>query len=110
MSVGFYADDGSWNITLVAGSTLVGRYAADGSQNAVAASGASWVGLHHPSGALNVTLENTGVVGFYAPDGSMYVTNNGANNGATKITVVSGSFVDLTGTPMGLLLAITVVP
>jgi len=108
---GLYAADGSINVTVVDGTTLVGSYAADGSLNVVDAS-ASGVpsGVYHPSGALNVTPTEDPVLSIYAPNGSVYVTEDSANTGAMRITVVSGSFGgggDDSGTPIGLLLILT---
>jgi hypothetical protein len=88
--MGLYAADGSWNVTVVDGTAVTGLYAADGSMNVAVSEGTSPVGLTHPCGARWVTVATSGVVGFYAPDGSMYVSETGTPEGAQKVTVVSG--------------------
>lgn len=89
----FYAADGSWNVTVVDGNSYTGIYAADGSFNVIKAPGGVYVGEHHPCGALWVTTTIGGAVPFYAPDGSVYVTNLGmpSTNQGQPVTVVSGS-------------------
>lgn len=105
-NVGYYAANGSWNISIIDGTTITGIYATDGSMNCVEATGLVSVGLTHPCGARWVTLNNDSTpIGFYAPDGSMYVTDDGTKNGATKVTVISGSLGG--GTSYMLLLALT---
>lgn len=89
----FYAADGSWNVTVVDGSTYTGLYAADQSLNVIKSSGSSFVGAFHPCGAQYVTTNTSGLVPFYAPDGSIYVTNTGmpSTDQGQPVTVVSGS-------------------
>lgn len=89
----FYAIDGSWNVSVVPGSSYTGLYAADGSYNVIKAPGGSFVGFQHPCGALYVTTTTGGVVPFNASDGSIYVTNLGmpGTNQGQPVTVVSGS-------------------
>src|SRR6266403_504105 len=89
----FYAANGSWNVTVVTGSVYTGLYAPDGSLNVITSPGSVYVGSHHPCGALYVTTTLGGRVSFYAPDGSIYVTNlapPGTNQGQS-VTVVAGS-------------------
>jgi len=92
--MGYYATDGSANVSVVDGSSYVGRYASDGSLNVIASPGSSYVGLHHPCGAMYVTpvTDNT-LRPLFAPDGSMYVTNTGmpTKNQGQPVTVVSGT-------------------
>jgi hypothetical protein len=87
------ASDGSLNVTVVDGSSYTGLFAADGSMNVIKSPGSSYVGLQHPCGARYVTTTTGGFVGYYAPDGSMYVTNLGmpSTNQGQPVTVVSGS-------------------
>lgn len=89
----FYAADGSWNVTVVDGSTYTGLYAADQSLNVIQSPGNVFVGAYHPCGAQYVTTNISGAVSFYAPDGSVYVTNTGfpSTNRGQPVTVVSGS-------------------
>lgn len=89
----FYAADGSWNVTVVDGSTYTGLYAADQSLNVIKSSGSSYVGCYHPCGAQYVSTNTSGLVNFYAPDGSIYVTNTGmpCTDQGQPVTVVSGS-------------------
>ena len=90
----FTAPDGSWNVTVVPGTSTTGLYAADGSLNVVASPGTSYVGIQHPCGAYWVTpVTDTSYHNQQAPDGSMYVTNTGTpnKNQGQPVTVVSGS-------------------
>ena len=92
--MGFYASDGSMNVTVVDGSTYTGLYAADGSVNVIQAPGGSYVGGYHPCGAWYVTpVTDTSFYTARAPDGSLYVTNTGMpnKNQGQAVTVVSGS-------------------
>lgn len=94
--MGVYAADGSINVTIVDGLSVVGAYAPDGSWNVIESDGT--VGsLRHPCGALRVTFVNgLSVVGQYAADGSLNVIESaGASpvgyyhpSGATNITIV----------------------
>lgn len=110
---GLHAADGSLNVTVVDGSTLTGLWAADGSINVVKSDGSVYRGAYHPCGAWWVTLVTSGIVGYYAPDGSMNVAESPyTSTGAVRVTAVSGSLSGgggggTTGTPMGLLLALT---
>lgn len=95
--LGVYAADGSWNVSVVSGSTRTGIYAADGSLNVVLAPGSSYVGAYHPCGALWVTVSPGTFVPVRAPDGSLYVQQSPyVNNSGQKVTAVSGSL-----TPVG---------
>lgn len=88
-----YAADGSWNVTVVDGSTRVGVQASDGSYNVVDASAETDpVGVYHASGALNVTPTTDPVDGRYAANGSLYVSESEADTGAQFITIVDGAF------------------
>lgn len=89
----FYGADGSWNVTVVDGSTYTGFYAADGSVNVIKATGSSYVGAYHPCGALWVTVSPGTLIPRQAPDGSLYVTESGmpSTNIGQPVTVVSGS-------------------
>jgi len=89
----FYAADGSWNVTVVDGSTYTGLYAADGSVNVIKSPGGTYVGAFHPCGAWYVTTTTGGATSRQAPDGSLYVTNIGMphTNQGQPVTVVSGT-------------------
>lgn len=87
------AIDGSWNITVVAGSAITGLMAPNGSTNVFPATGASYVGRTHPCGAWYVTRASAPAVGgtpSTAPDGSLYVTTTPFTNQGRPVTVVSG--------------------
>ena len=95
---GYYASDGSMNVTVVAGTSLTGLHAADGSINVIVSPGGSQVGAYHPCGAWYVTVapsSPTKPVPLRAPDGSLYVyvsLGRGSNTiGGQPVTVVSGS-------------------
>lgn len=108
----YLAADGSINISIVDGNTLTGLRAADGSLYVVVAPNpvTAPVGAFHPCGGWWVTLTTGNVLSARAPDGSLYVSDSPYDNGATKVTVVSGSFsggASTAGTPIGLLLALT---
>jgi hypothetical protein len=111
--MGFYAADGSMNVTVVDGSVYTGLYASDGSVNVIKSTGASYVGAYHPCGAWWVTLAPGGATPIRAPDGSLYVDDTGLTvdkNTGRRVTVVSGTLhpsVGTLGSPMGLLLALT---
>lgn len=61
--------------TIVDGNTRVGLYAPDGSFNVVEADGSEHVGVYHPCGAYWVT-PTTVPHPAYAPDGSMYISQD----------------------------------
>lgn len=84
---------GTFEVTVVDGSTYTGLYAADGSLNVIKYNG-TYKGMYHPCGALLVTpVDGSAFVGFYAPDGSMNVIESTSRAcGALPVTVVSGSF------------------
>lgn len=111
MTTGVYAADGSLNITIVSGSSLTGLYAANGSLNVIKATGSTPCGAYHPCGAWWVTPVTSGLCGYYAADGSMNVAESPYTaHGAVRVTVVSGTLSSApgtTGTPLGLLLALT---
>src|SRR6266478_677831 len=97
--VGPLAANGSWNVTVVTGSSYVGLYATDGSYNVFNASAVSTAtGAYHASGALNVVAtSSSSFLPLRAPNGSLYVTN-GASGGAgillnrgQPVTVISGN-------------------
>lgn len=88
-----YAADGSFNVSIVSGSSYTGLMAADGSYNVVKAPGGSYVGAYAPCGAYYVTVTDSAKRGFRAPDGSLYVSSSPyVPNGAARITIVAGSF------------------
>lgn len=89
---GLYAADGSWNVTFVSGNTLTGLHAADGSYNVITSPGNRYVGAYHPCGALWVTINTSLGVPIRAPDGSLYITNDGMppRNMGQPVTVVAG--------------------
>lgn len=89
----YFASDGSVNVSVVDGLSYTGLYASDGSMNVIKSPGGTYVGLQHPCGARYVTTTLGGFVSYYAPDGSMYVTNLGmpSTNQGLPVTVVSGS-------------------
>jgi hypothetical protein len=111
--MGFYAADGSMNVTVVDGLSYTGLHASDGSINVIKSPGGSYVGAYHPCGAWWVTLTPGGAVPIRAPDGSMYVDDTGLSfnkNTGQRVTVVSGTLHPGGGTlgsPMGLLLTLT---
>lgn len=88
--MGIYAADGSWNVTIVDGTTFTSYYAADGSVNVV--HDTVFFGAYHPCGALRVTYTSSAVNQRYAPDGSIYVSTTPYVTGAQPVTAVSGSF------------------
>lgn len=90
---GYYAADGSMNVTVVSGTAGTGLYASDGSINVVKSpgTGTGIVGTYHPCGALWVTVATSGGHPLRAPDGSLYVSTTPYTNGGQHVTVVSGS-------------------
>lgn len=90
---GYYASDGSINVTVVPGTSYTGLYASDGSINVVVSPGNAFVGLYAPCGAYYVTVSPGTIVPIYAPDGSMYVSTAGmpSTDIGQPVTVVSGS-------------------
>lgn len=100
---GFYATDGSMNITVVSGSTYTGVYATDGSINVIASPGNAYVGAYHPCGAWYVT-ENAGTVtSLRAPDGSLNISQSPYTSGTQRTTIVTGGFTPGTGALIPLL-------
>lgn len=97
--MGLYASDGTYNVTVVDGTTFTGIYASDGSINVVVAPGDSFVGLYHPCGAFYVTVtDGSSYAGSRAPDGSMNVIESADRaSGAMCVTVVSGSLAGESG-------------
>lgn len=99
--MGYYAADGSMNVTVVAGSSYTGLHAADGSINVILAPGGSYVGAYHPCGAYYVTVAPAAPTRpnpIKAPDGSMNVSETPYTNGGQRVTVVSGSLSGFTPT------------
>jgi len=91
---GLYAANGSWNITVVDGTTMKHLYAPDRSINVFQTTGLTPVGAYHKCGALNVTKVTSGQKHRYAPDGSTNITISPfVSNGAQRVTVVSGVLV-----------------
>lgn len=102
---GLYAADGSWNITIVDGTTYTGLFAADGSINCVIAPVVTRpIGLNHPCGARWVTDVSAGdsSTGRSAADGSLKVcTTPYTQTYAQRVTVVSGSLSVSSFVPSG---------
>lgn len=97
---GIYAADGSFNVTVVDGTSYTGVMAADGSYNVIKSPGNAEVGAYHPCGAYWVTLTDGSKTGYRAPDGSLYITDSPYTlNGAAKVTVVSGTLHPGGGAP-----------
>lgn len=94
---GFYAADGSMNVTVVSGLAETGLYAADGSINVIVPTGGGFKGAYHSCGALYVTVPSVASTAIKAPDGSLYVTTTPFTNGGKHVTVVSGSLSPSTG-------------
>jgi hypothetical protein len=100
-----FAADGSWNVTVVDGSTYTGLHASDGSYNVIKSPGNAYVGATHPCGALYVTTSPGTLVPLRAPDGSLYVQNAGSFiNSGQPVTVVSGSLFGILAGPNNVLL------
>jgi len=96
---GYYAADGSMNVTVVDGLTRTGIYAADGSINVVLAPGGTYVGAYHPCGAWWVTVSLGTLTSIRAPDGSLYVSDASTQGGISEnsgqpVTVVTGTLFD----------------
>lgn len=89
MANGIYAADGSWNVTVVSGSTFTGLFAADGSFNIKVRT--SEYGAYHSCGAILVTVRTVPGTSIYAPDGSMYVSTAPYVYGSQRVTVVTGT-------------------
>ena len=87
-----YAADGSFNVTVVDGTTLTGLYAADGSYNVVEQDGTTLTGLYHPCGAYNVVVTDGTHEGIYHPCGALNVQESPYTYDVTDVTVVSGTF------------------
>lgn len=89
-STGLYAADGSWNVTLVTGTTYTGLYSNSGGYNIVFAPGNVYVGAQHPCGALWVTTAPSSIypTPARAPDGSLYVSVSPYVNGGQRITLI----------------------
>lgn len=88
-----YAADGSFNVTVVDGTTIGGLQAADGSYNVVQVDGTSIVGLHHACGAYNVVHGTVGSI-YDSPHhacGAYYVSVSPYLPNTMQVTVVSGS-------------------
>lgn len=86
---GVHAQDGSFRVTVVDGSTYVGTYASDGSLNVKVRS--DEIGYYDQSGAMLVTVRSSAGAGIYAQDGSLYVSESPYVYGSQRVTVVSGS-------------------
>jgi methionine-rich copper-binding protein CopC len=88
-----YAADGALRVRVVDGDTLTGQTAPDGAVNVSESDGTNR-GLFAPGGSIRVTVaDNTAAHSkYYAPDGSMYVTDVvDEPRGAQYVEVVSGS-------------------
>lgn len=86
-----YAADGSFNVTVVSGTTLTGLYADNGSINVVQVDGNTLTGLYHPCGAWCVVVTTT-QPGVYAPCGALNVSVSPYVSSSVRVTPVSGSF------------------
>lgn len=86
---GIYAADGSINVTVVDGSSLVEAYASDGSWNVLVSDGSNGP-VRDPSGALRVTLTTDASAKRYAADGSIHVSETKLHS-PLWVTAVSGS-------------------
>jgi hypothetical protein len=88
--------DGSVAVTVVDGTTRVGLFAADGSINVVLSDGVTLnKNVYHPCGALNVTLAPTAGVGAYAPDGTLYVSEDNTGGIFVSGADIEGAALDL---------------
>ena len=86
-----YAPDGSWNITVVDGTTRVNDKAPDGSFNVVNDPGATILRARHPCGAQYVKKVTTGIVPRRNPTGALNVALTPyVATGAQRVTVVAG--------------------
>lgn len=70
-------------LTEVDGSSYTGLYAADGSYNIVINNRSTYKGLYHPCGAYNAVVYSSGIKSYYAPNGSVYITDNADETGYT---------------------------
>lgn len=87
---GWYASDGSMNVTVVPGTSYTGLHALDGSVNVVLSSGGTYVGAYHPCGAWWVTDNTSTVSSVRAADGSLNISASPYKTGTQHVTVVSG--------------------
>lgn len=85
------ATDGSLNVTVVDGSSLVGARAADGSINVVQVTGSTYTGRKHRSGATNVVVSAVGGKMNHAC-GALCVSVSPYVKGNQPVTVVGGAF------------------
>jgi hypothetical protein len=87
-----YSTDGALRVRVVDGDTLTGQTAPDGAVNVSVSDGTNR-GLFAAGGSIRVTVaDNTAAHSkYYAPDGSMYVTETeGAPRGAQYVEVIDG--------------------
>lgn len=87
------AADGSWNVTVVDGTTLVGQTAADGSLNVIEATPGTRSGSYHACGAAYViNAESDWPLPSRSPEGALYVQESPyPNTTIQKVTAVTGS-------------------
>jgi hypothetical protein len=81
-----YAADGSFNVTVVDGTTLTGIYAADGSFNVYIVDGTTLTGLYHACGAYNVYISDGDIVSVVHPCGAMVMSQDPYVPGTVKAT------------------------
>jgi uncharacterized repeat protein (TIGR01451 family) len=71
-----YAADGSFNVTVVDGTTITGVYAPGGSMNVYLVDGTTLTGLYHPCGAYNVYVSDGDILGVIHPCGAMVMSQS----------------------------------
>lgn len=86
--MGIYADDGSFNVTEVDGSTYTGLYSADGAYNVVVVDGSTYTGLYAPCGAYNVCSYVSGPVSIHHPCGAFMISESPYTEGTMKVTFI----------------------
>jgi hypothetical protein len=95
-----YAADGSFNVTVVDGTTITGVYAPDGSMNVHTVDGTELTGLYHPCGAYNVYISDGDIVGVIHPCGAMVMSQSPYVAGTVKATGLGTVIVlDTTSVP-----------
>lgn len=100
-----YDSDGKIRLTIVDGNTRVGPQAADGSYNVVQ-DDAGGKGFHHRSGAFRMNSSNGAVV--QDSSGAHYINHfMGSLRGGVVVAGGGGGTPGASGTPVGLLLALT---
>lgn len=106
-----YAADGSYNVTVVSGSTYTGLHAPDGSYNVVVVDGSAITGLYHKCGAYNVIQYVSGPASYYAPCGAIMVSQTPYVSGTMKVTglaVATGGISFVSGYPLDSVTGVTI--